>query len=313
MAYPIILTNGNLLVTLADGETNTTACSLSLIGRNVTTYGERVNEDLVHLLENAANTTAPTAPLAGQLWYDTGANALNYRTTGNTWNTLATYVKGASAPTGIAAGDIWYDTGAKKVKVRIDGNDLVVGPLDTITVTGNVTGSGSFNGTSSATITVTLVEERVKTAGDTLTGQLNAARGFSAGTAATANLIYLTDGGVGILTNTPSVALDVNGAIRTIPQIHTGVSGTITIDATYGAHQLALTGPTTIAFNNFVSNGQVVRLTITGTNNAVTWPGTVKWPNNAVPNLTNGALNTAVVTLTKYSGSTNILATYVSY
>jgi hypothetical protein len=313
MAYTINLTNGNVLVTLADGETNTTACSLSLIGRNVSTYGERVNEDLVHLLENAANTVAPATPLAGQLWYDTGNDALNFYTTGNAWSTLATYNKGATAPAGITAGDIWYDTSAKKVKVRIDGTDRVVGPLDTITVTGNVTGSGSFNGTANATVTVTLVDERVKTAGDTMTGQLNASRGFTAGTLATANLIYLTDDGVGILTNTPSVALDVNGAIRMIPQIHSSVSGSITVDATYGAHQLAVVGTTTIAFSNFGSAGQVVRLTITGTNNTINWPGTVKWPNNAAPNLTNGTLNTAVVTLTKYSGSSNILATYVSY
>ena len=105
MAYPINLTNGNLLVTLADGETNTSACSLTLIGRNVSTYGESVNEDLVHLLENAANTVAPNNPTPGQLWYNTGSDTLSVRTTGNTWTNLATYTKSASTPSGIVAGE----------------------------------------------------------------------------------------------------------------------------------------------------------------------------------------------------------------
>lgn len=313
MAYTINLTNGNVLVTLADGEINTTACSLTLIGRNVSTYGERVNEDLVRLLENSANSTSPNAPQHGQLWYDTGNNALKVRTTLDEWNTLATYNKGATAPSGITAGDIWYDTVAKKVKVRIDGSDRVVGPLDTVTVTGDATGTGTFNGTANVSVNLTLAQDRVRISGDTLTGQLNASRGFTAGTNNTANLIYVTDDGVGILTNTPSVALDVNGSIRTIPQIHSNVTGTFTVDAKYGAHQLNVTGTTTIQFNNFASTGQVVRLVLVGTNNTINWPGTVKWPNAAAPNLTNGNSNIAVVTLTKYSGSSNLLATYVSY
>lgn len=312
MAYPITLTNGNTLVTIADGEINSSACSLTLIGRNVTTYGEHVNEDLVRLLENAANSGAPSTPLVGQLWYNTADNTLSVYNTGNSWSTLSSYYKGTT-PTGLAEGDIWYDTTAKKVKVRVGLSDKVVGPPDNVVLSGAVTGTASFNGTPNVSVTTTLVEDRVRISGDTLTGTLRASAGFSAGTTGTANLIYLTDDGVGIKTTGPSLALDVNGSIRMIPQVHSSVSGTITIDANYGAHQLNVTGTTTIAFSGFSFVGQVVRLVITGTNNTINWPGTVKWPNNASPNLTNGALNIAVVTLTKYSGSTNVLATYVSY
>lgn len=46
--------------------------SLQLPGQYVPNYGELVHEDLVHLLENFSGDTAPTTPIEGQLWYDTG-------------------------------------------------------------------------------------------------------------------------------------------------------------------------------------------------------------------------------------------------
>lgn len=46
--------------------------SLQLPGQYVPNYGELVHEDLVHLLENFSGDTPPTAPIEGQLWYDTG-------------------------------------------------------------------------------------------------------------------------------------------------------------------------------------------------------------------------------------------------
>ena len=39
-------------------------------GRGTTAYGQAVNENFLHLLENFANTTAPLRPVEGQLWYD---------------------------------------------------------------------------------------------------------------------------------------------------------------------------------------------------------------------------------------------------
>ena len=48
--------------------------SLQLPGQFTPNYGEMVHEDLVHLLENFSGDHAPTNPIEGQLWYDTGAS-----------------------------------------------------------------------------------------------------------------------------------------------------------------------------------------------------------------------------------------------
>ena len=48
----------------------TNQTSLSLVGRNTTSYGVEFNSKLLKLLENFANNTVPN-PVEGQLWYDT--------------------------------------------------------------------------------------------------------------------------------------------------------------------------------------------------------------------------------------------------
>ena len=69
MAYTITLTDNTIFATIADGTINT-ASSMVLVGKNYAGYGAFLDENFIHLLENGSNTTAPTAPLTGQLWWD---------------------------------------------------------------------------------------------------------------------------------------------------------------------------------------------------------------------------------------------------
>ena len=69
MSYTINLTNGAIFATIPDGTINTSS-SMVLVGKNYAGYGEFLDENFVHLLENSSNSTAPTAPLTGQLWWD---------------------------------------------------------------------------------------------------------------------------------------------------------------------------------------------------------------------------------------------------
>lgn len=55
-----------------DSSANAIHTSLVLPGMGLVTYGQRVAETLVHLLENFASATPPVAPTIGQLWYDYG-------------------------------------------------------------------------------------------------------------------------------------------------------------------------------------------------------------------------------------------------
>jgi len=61
---------GTPSIILNDGTTDTST-SLVLIGKNVTQFGEYLNENLLHLLENFASGTEPSNPTDGQLWYNT--------------------------------------------------------------------------------------------------------------------------------------------------------------------------------------------------------------------------------------------------
>ncbi len=76
MSYSIFRTNGSLLTTIPDGTVNTTSTPLSLPGRNYASYGQIVDTNFVHQLENFANSTPPPDALRGQLWYNTTANVL---------------------------------------------------------------------------------------------------------------------------------------------------------------------------------------------------------------------------------------------
>ena len=69
MSYTIYNTDGSILLTLADGKIDKISTSLTLIGKNVNSYGEYLNNNLIRLLENFANTESPAGtPRIRQLW-----------------------------------------------------------------------------------------------------------------------------------------------------------------------------------------------------------------------------------------------------
>ena len=94
MAYTIIKSDGSPLTTIADGTINTTSTSLGLPGRNFAGYGQTLDTNFVHQVENFAANTPPANPLTGQLWYNTNANTLYVCPTdglsnANAWVSLA--------------------------------------------------------------------------------------------------------------------------------------------------------------------------------------------------------------------------------
>jgi len=129
MAYTINLTDGQIFATVADGTINTSS-SMVLVGKNYAGYGEFLNENVIHLLENSSNTTAPGAPLTGQLWWDS-ANGLMKAYNGAQWKTISSTTAQASAPTNNVTGDLWYDTVNAQLKVWTGSAWLLVGPAFT--------------------------------------------------------------------------------------------------------------------------------------------------------------------------------------
>ena len=129
MAYTINLTNGTIFATIADGTVNT-ASSMILVGKNYAGYGEFLDENFIHLLENAANTTAPGAPLTGQLWWDS-TNALMKVYNGTAFKVMTGSTSAASAPSNVITGDLWWDTTNSQLKVYNGASWTVVGPAYT--------------------------------------------------------------------------------------------------------------------------------------------------------------------------------------
>ena len=89
MAYTIVKSDGTVLTTIADGTINTTSTSLGLPGRNYAGYGQSLDTNFVHAMENFADTTPPPNPLRGQLWYNTNNSTLYVCPTDGEANALA--------------------------------------------------------------------------------------------------------------------------------------------------------------------------------------------------------------------------------
>ena len=115
MAYTINLTDGNIFATVSDGTINTSS-SITLVGKNYAGYGEFLDENFIQMLENFSNTTAPVAPLTGQLWWDK-TNSLLKVYNGTTFKTISAATASASAPTSNVTGDLWYDTVSQQLNV----------------------------------------------------------------------------------------------------------------------------------------------------------------------------------------------------
>lgn len=140
MSYTINLTDGTIFAVVADGTINTDS-SQTLVGKNYAGYGEFINENYIRLLENAANTSAPGAPLTGQLWWDK-TNSLMKVYNGTTFKTISAATASASAPTSNVTGDLWFDTTNDQLKAYNGSSFITIGPAST-----------SGEGTSGAIVT----------------------------------------------------------------------------------------------------------------------------------------------------------------
>ena len=107
MAYTINKTDGTIVTTITDGTVDNTT-SLQLFGKSYSGFGEGLNENLVKLLENAASTAAPTAPLKGELWFDTTSNQIKVYD-GTSFKPTGGAKSSTSLPTSPSAGDLWLD------------------------------------------------------------------------------------------------------------------------------------------------------------------------------------------------------------
>lgn len=108
MPYYIYKTDGSLLTEIVDSNIDQVATDLTLIGKNVTGYGEYINDNFVRLLENFSSTSEPSNPIVGQLWFDTSDSRLKvYDGTG--FRIGSGPIVAGTPPLSPIQGDFWID------------------------------------------------------------------------------------------------------------------------------------------------------------------------------------------------------------
>jgi hypothetical protein len=243
MSVVINRTNGAILSVIQDGTVDNTS-DLALIGKNFTGYGELVNENLVKLLENFSNATAPTKAISGQLWWDT-SNSLLKVYDGSAWRGIFASVTGNLAISNATASTT-TTTGALTVAggVGVVGN-INAGNVAGTTLTGNVTSSGTSSFSTAtistlANVTATTASTTTTTgalrvaggvgvvgninagnvAGTTLTGNVTSTGTSSFATATISTLANVT--ATTASTTTTSGALRVAGGVGVVGNLYAG-------------------------------------------------------------------------------------------
>jgi len=111
-------------ITLPGGTQDATSTSLTLTGKGSINWGEPLQENLLHLLENFASTSEPSNATLGQLWYNSTKETLFVciaeATMGSPAIWSAVYavnmVSSAAAPTSPAVGQFWFDVNTLVLK-----------------------------------------------------------------------------------------------------------------------------------------------------------------------------------------------------
>lgn len=130
MAYTVNKTNSASSpnqYTVQDGVVNTQT-DLSFIGKGYAGYGETIAENFLHLLENFANTSAPTKPITGQLWYDSDAGRLKVYSGSAFIPSGGNVPFQSDAPSALTQGDLWIDSDTGQLYFYNGTSSVLVGP-----------------------------------------------------------------------------------------------------------------------------------------------------------------------------------------
>ena len=303
MSYEINKTDGTALVTLTDGTIDTST-SLTLFGKSYSGFGELLNENLIKLLENSSSTSAPTAPLTGELWFDTSNGQLKVYN-GSAFEPTGGAQSSSTQPSSASAGDLWHDSTNDQMYLYTGSAWLLVGPVYTKgqTLSGwkveTITDSGSVDRVISSmyvgNVQVCIVSSVTFTPQTTISGFAT----ISAGLTLNSNLSAVFEG-----TNTSASFVDTSGTTNSSASLIAGgnfmrkdaantTTGALTITndsgLTLGAGSdvtMSVDGSNHLTIANTASNGNVIisakagstqtpRITITGSSGATAIAGDV--------------------------------------
>jgi hypothetical protein len=138
MSYTINFTDlskaaRNIFISVPDNGLNTSDTPLTLVGRNYPAYGQYIETDLVHLLENFANSSRPSKNIEGQIWFDTSdPNSKKLKVfDGSDYAPVAGVHRTPTSPLGntpVYNGDIWVDTSNNQLSIFNGSSFTLIGP-----------------------------------------------------------------------------------------------------------------------------------------------------------------------------------------
>lgn len=182
MAYTIVKSDGTVLTTIADGTINTSSTSLGLPGRNYAGYGQSLDTNFVHQMENFADTTPPANPLRGQLWYNTNTDTLlvcpaDGTSNANAWLTLAQ--SGGSGTTTFGSVTVTGNLQANNITANnaFTGDTITV-RLATVTANATIANANVTTGNITTLNTANITSGSATTAGN-ITGTWTVTGGSS--------------------------------------------------------------------------------------------------------------------------------------
>ena len=262
MAYTINKTDGTVVTTITDGTVDNTT-SVQLFGKSFSGFGEGLNENLVKLLENAASTSAPTAPLRGELWFDTNTSQLKVYD-GSVFKPTGAAKSQSTEPTSASAGDLWHDSDDDQLYLYTGSAFHLIGPVYTAgqTLSGfkieTLASSGGNKVVSSmyaGNTRVAILSKETFTPSVTQSGFASIKSGFT---------LNSTLGAVFEGTNTQAATIDVSGTTNTSSTLIAGGNflRTDAADTT--------TGALTVDTDSGIIVGDAQELTVTVASNNVT-------------------------------------------